>query len=336
MELNAEPTSRVRLTDAPIRVCGQGYYEVTFFALGSPCQVFYGADSAERAEAFRQAAAKWLNNFEASCSRFLPDSEVSRINANAGVDWTATDPTIEMLLDLSANCHFVTEGAFDATSLPLTKLWDWRRKHDTLPTAAEIAAARELVGWNLVQREPGRVLLPKRGMLIDFGGVGKEFAVDCVKQLAVSMGLEQVMVNLGGDIAVGGDSPEGDGWYVGIEDPIDVSECYCGIRLKSGRAVATSGDYHRCFEHHGRTYGHILDCRTGWPVANGTRVVTVIARSCVAAGLLSTSAMIIGGVKAIAMLERAFEVEGCLWCDGAFFETRGFRRTILPREWQTP
>jgi thiamine biosynthesis lipoprotein len=333
--LTAETTHRIRLTEARLKDCGQGYYEVKFFALGSPCQIFFSAESAEQAGAYRQIAANWLDTFEARCSRFLPESHLSRINANAGVEWTDTDPTIEMLLDLCANSHFVTEGAFDATSLPLTRLWDWRRRHDVLPTTGEIAGAMELIDWNQVQRQPGRVFLPRRGMMIDFGGVGKEFAVDCVKQLAVGMGLGQVMVDLGGDIATHGDSPDGEGWYVGVEDPTSVGQCFCGVRLKGGAAIATSGDYHRCFEHQGRTYGHILDCRTGWPVSNGTRAVTVIGRNCVAAGLLSTSAMVVGGAKAIALLDRAYGVEGGLWCNGEFFETRGFRRAILPRAWQS-
>lgn len=328
----SEHTLKTRLTDAALTGVGSDCYEVFFFALGSRCQLFYRAATPNAAEAYRRAAAHWLATFEARCSRFLPDSEVSRINSQAGIDWVNVDPQIEMLLDLCDQCHFVTEGAFDATSLPLSLLWDWKRKHDALPSDAEIARARELTGWKRIQRAPGRLFLPQKGMMLDFGGVGKEFAVDCLKQLAVNMGVEQIMVDLGGDIAVHGDSPEGGGWYVGIENPTATDDCFCGIRLRGGAAVATSGDYRRCFEYGGRTFGHILDCRTGWPVANGTRAVTVIAPRCIAAGLLSTSAMVIGGADAIAMLERTYGVQGCLWCDGQLYETRGFRRSVLPRE----
>ncbi len=321
---------KTHLQDAALIDRGSGYYEVFFFALGSRCQLFYGAETVEMAERFRRAASNWLEAFEARCSRFRPTSELSRINANAGVDWVEVDPQIEALLQLCDQCHFVTEGAFDATSLPLSLLWDWKRQHDSLPSAAEISRAQESVGWKRVQRRPGAVFLPEKGMMLDFGGVGKEFAVDCVKHLAIGMGIAQIMVDLGGDIAVQGDSPEGGGWYVGIEDPAKQDECFCGIRLRGGAAVATSGDYRRCFEYGGRTYGHILDCRTGWPVANGTRSATVIAPRCIAAGLFSTSAMILGGAQAIAMLERTIGVQGCLWCDGQLYETRGFRSSVLP------
>jgi thiamine biosynthesis lipoprotein len=182
-------------------------------------------------------------------------------------------------------------------------------------------------------RAPNRIFLPEPDMMLDFGGVGKEFAVDCLKQLAVGAGIEHVMVDLGGDIAVQGEPPEGGGWYIGLEDPANTDKAYCGIRLRSGGAVATSGDYRRCFQFEGRTYGHILDCRTGWPVCNGTRSVTVIAPRCTSAGVLSTSAMIIGGQDAIAMLERTPGVQGCLWRNQQLHETRGFRRNVLPDGW---
>jgi FAD:protein FMN transferase len=325
-----EHLSKTRLGQATLTDRGSGYYEVFFFALGARCQLFFGAPTADAAEAFRQAAAKWLGNFETRFSRFLPDSELNRINAQAGLGWIEIDRETEVLLDICNQCHFVTEGAFDATSLPLTRLWDWKHKHEALPTKEEIEKAMALVGWKRLQRAPGKLLIPDKGMELDFGGVGKEFAVDCVKQLAVGMGIEQVLVDLGGDIAVHGESPEGGGWYVGIEDPEQQGSCHIGLRLKPGAAVATSGDYRRCFEFQGMTYGHILDCRTGWPVRNGTRAVTVIAPRCLAAGLLSTSAMVIGGTAAIAMLERTVGVQGCLWCNGQLLETRGFRRSVLP------
>jgi len=324
---------RAALETAPLEDVGDGFWECGFRALGSACELFYAADSEETAMAYRNAALDWLADFEARCSRFIDDSEVCRINISAGRDWTEVHAQTEMLLDLCDHYHFVTQGAFDATSLPLSRLWDWKQKHDALPSAEEIAAARKVIGWKRIQRAPGRIFLPEPGMMLDFGGVGKEFAVDCLKALAASFGIEHIMVDLGGDIAVQGETPEGGGWYIGLEDPANTDQAYCGIRLRSGGAVATSGDYRRCFQFEGRTYGHILDCRTGWPVANGTRSVTVIAPRCTTAGVLSTTAMIVGGQDAIAMLERTPGIQGCLWRNQQLHETRGFRRNVLPKGW---
>lgn len=323
---------RARLAEAELRELAGGFYEILFHALGARCQLLYSADDEAAAEAYREAAFAWLSHFEARFSRFLPESELNAINAHAGKDWVAIDRECEVLLDLCEHCHFLTQGAFDATSLPLTLLWDWKRRHDALPSEAEIARAQAAMGWARVQRAPGRVFLPAEGMMLDFGGIGKEFAVDCLKELGVTMGLENLLVGLGGDIAVHGNAPEGDGWYIRIEDPRDPATFFCGLRLQSGASVATSGDYRRCFQFEGRSYGHILDCRTGWPVDTGTRSVTVIAPRCLLAGMLSTSAMVLGGSEAIAMLERTVGVSGCLWHHGELYETRGFRRAVLPKE----
>lgn len=324
---------RAALEAAPLEDVGDGFWECGFRALGSACELFYAADSEAAAMAYRNAALDWLADFEARCSRFINDSEVCRINNSAGLDWVEVHAQTEMLLDLCDHYHFVTQGAFDATSLPLSRLWNWKQRHDALPSAEEIAAARKVIGWSRIQRAPGRIFLPEPGMMLDFGGVGKEFAVDCLKALATSFGIEHIMVDLGGDIAVQGEPPEGGGWYIGLEDPANTDQSYCGIRLRSGGAVATSGDYRRCFQFEGRTYGHILDCRTGWPVANGTRSVTVIAPRCTTAGVLSTTAMIVGGQDAIAMLERTPGIQGCLWRNKQLHETRGFRRNVLPKGW---
>jgi thiamine biosynthesis lipoprotein len=330
----ADSTSilRARLAEATLTTLADGYYEILFSTLGGTGQLIFQADDDAEAAAFCEAAFDWLSRFEARYSRFLPDSFLNDLNASAGLHWVDVDRECETLLDLCQHSHFLSAGAFDATSLPLSQLWDWKRQHDALPSAAEISRALSLMGWNKIQRAPGRVFLPMPGMMIDFGGVGKEFAVDCLRELGLSMGLQNFLVSLGGDLAVQGDAPEGDGWLIRVEDPRDPSTFFCGIRLRSGGAVATSGDYRRCFEFDGRTYGHILDCRTGWPVANGTRAATVIAPRCLLAGMLSTSSMIIGGREAIANLERTLGVEGCLWHRGELHETRGFRRTILAKE----
>jgi thiamine biosynthesis lipoprotein len=333
MSLTTEHRLRAELEASLLTDVGDGFWECEFRALGSACELFYAAKDQAAAEHFRRVAFDWLAEFEVRCSRFLADSEVSSINAQAGRDWVPIHAQTEMLLDLCDHYHFVTEGAFDATSLPLSRLWDWKQQHDSLPSLEEIAAAKKVIGWKRIQRAPGRILLPEPGMMLDFGGVGKEFAVDCLKALALSCGIEHVMVDLGGDIAVQGEPPEGGGWYIGLEDPANTEQAHCGIRLRSGGAVATSGDYRRCFQFEGRTYGHILDCRTGWPVANGTRSATVIAPRCTTAGVLSTSAMIVGGQDAITMLERSPGVQGCLWRNNLLHETRGFRRNVLPQGW---
>jgi thiamine biosynthesis lipoprotein len=322
-----------RLEGVKLRPAGEGFWHLEFRALGSECKLFFKADGKNQALDYRRSAFDWLVSFEARFSRFLPDSLISMINANAGQIWTDIDHETETMLSICDHVNFTSQGAFDATSLPLSLLWDWKRKHDTLPSAAEIAEARKHVGWKRIQRATGRVFLPEEGMMLDFGGVGKEFATDVLVNIAESCGIKNIMVNLGGDISVLGQSPEGGGWFIGLEDPLSEGQCHSGISLKSGISVATSGDYRRCFEFEGKTYGHILDCRTGWPVANGTRSVTVVAEKCVIAGIMSTSCMVLGGRAALQMLDSTPRVEGALWHENKFLHTRGFHRLDIPKGW---
>lgn len=312
-----------------------GYWSLEFRALGSACVLLFAADNKTQAADYHRRAFEWLIDFEARFSRFLPDSVTSRINDNAGLMWTDVDEECEIMLSICDYTHFKTQHAFDATSLPLSLLWDWKRKHDSLPSLQEIKHAQTLIGWNRVEREKGRIFLPDKGMMIDFGGVGKEFAVDVLAQIGQSCGLKNLRVNLGGDITVLGTAPGGCPWLIGLENPEKIGECHCGIRLRSGVGVATSGDYRRFFMFDGRRYGHIIDCRTGWPVANETVSVSVIAQNCVTAGILSTSAMVMGRDEALQMLDNTARVEGCLWSKKQLHKTRGFFPTELPDDWNS-
>src|SRR6185436_20093018 len=158
--------------DLPLR-------KLSFPALGTNCEVQYAAPSGDaQAADFERAAVAWVNAFEAKYSRFRPDSLISRINAAAGREWVEVDAEMEGLLKLCDTLQFMTQGVLDPTALPLIRLWDYKAPKPRIPAAAEIAAARELVGWTKLQRAPGKVFLPRAGMALDFGGFGKEYAVD--------------------------------------------------------------------------------------------------------------------------------------------------------------
>lgn len=313
---------------AVLQRVGDCFFQVWFRAMGSPCQLFFEANGVSVAKGFMAVVAGWLVRFEQHCSRYIPDSRLNVINAGSGKGWQETDALMEVMLDLCGHSHFQTDGAFDATSLPLSELWDWKRERKALPTEDEIQAALVHVGWGRVLREPGRVALPA-GMRMDFGGVGKEFAVDAVRQIGVNHGLPRLLVDFGGDVAVHGESPEGGGWYVGLEHPENIGSAYQGIRVSAGMAVATSGDYRRHFVFKGNRYGHLLDCRTGCPVSHKTRSVSVVANRCVEAGIHSTAAMIRGGMAGLEALERVSNVDGCLWDAGRILKTRGFDRYVV-------
>ncbi len=289
--------------------------KISFRAMGTMCHITGGELTPE----FRAAALRWVAEFEARYSRFLPGSLISRINAAAGERWTEIDPVTERIFELCEQLVFFTRGAFDPTALPLIQLWNWKANPPAIPTGSQIAAARKLVGWDKVQRRPGAVFLPERGMAIDLGGIGKEYAVDCVVELARQHGIADVLVDFGQDVRAAGNLMR----HIGLEDPKRPGQCWAGVAVQN-MAVATSGDYLRCFTRDGRRYGHIIDPRTGWPVHNGCQSVTVIAPSCTVAGVLATTAFVLGARDGLNLIENYHGAEGCILTADSRFETRRF------------
>ncbi len=280
----------------------RGMVRLTFTAMGTQCKVQFHGVPAPVADEFQRQVVAWVAQFEARYSRFIPDSLVGRINAAAGEHWVEIDPDTERLFGLCQELFFFTRGSFDPTALPLIRLWNWKAQPATIPTDDAICDARELVGWNKVQRRPGGVFLPRAGMSIDLGGIGKEYAVDCVMNQAIERGIENVLVDFGQDVRVRGHALDKKYWWIGLEDPASPGKCWAGVAV-TNHAVATSGDYVRCFDVNGRRYSHILDPRTGYPADSGCHAASVISPSCTIAGLLATSAIILGAEEGMRLIE---------------------------------
>ena len=296
--------------------------KLSFRALGTVCEVQYAGGDAE-SSAFERAAINWVTAFEAKYSRFKPDSLVSRINTAAGREWIDIDAEMEAILQLCDTLHFMTQGLLDPTSLPVLRLWDYKAEKPRVPSDLEIAAARALVGWKKVQRAPGKIFLPEPGMALDFGGFGKEYAVDMVAQIAVDHALPCVLVDFGHDLRAIGAPPGRPAWHIGLEDPRKVGTAAGSIAVV-GKGIASSGDYLRCFVVDGKRYGHIVDPRTGRPVANGCTQATVIANTCLQAGVLSTTAFVLGVPFGLDFIQACPGCEGLLLTGQTRAQTRGF------------
>ena len=306
----------------------QGVRRLEFNALGTNCLIKFRLADERSALEFAASALDWIGKFEAKFSRFRPDSLVSRINAAAGREWVKTDSEMEALLDIAAEIHACTDGIIDPTLLPLLKVWNWKVAHVRLPARDDVKAALALTGWSKVQRRPGAVFLPEAGMGLDFGGFGKEFAVDRLAALARQAGITDAIVDLGRDIYAMGGNGAHPFWHIGIEDGNQPGTCWGGLGV-SERAVSASGDYARYFFHDGVRYGHILDPRTGWPVSNGMRAVTVVANTCLQAGIYSTAVFIRGARDGLYLASLARDVEVCAQSEHGIEGSRGFGKWLV-------
>jgi thiamine biosynthesis lipoprotein len=242
---------------------------------------------------------------EAKFSRYRP-SVVTDINESAG-RCVEVDAETADLIDYSALCHQLSEGLFDITSGALRRAWTFGGS-GSAPTNVQLSAILQHVGWHQATWNRPKLTLPA-GMEIDFGGIGKEYAVDRALARAQEHIPDPLLVNLGGDLRVSGPRQDGSPWRVAIED-VDRAGSAAGLIELSRGALATSGDTHRHLLHEGTRYGHVLDPRTGWPVAGAPRSVTVHAATCTEAGLLAKLALLRGsGAEAFLKLEKVRS-----WC----------------------
>ena len=250
-----------------------------------------GTDRATADRAARAAIAD-VKRIEAKYSRYRDDSVTTAINRAAGVRAVAIDVETASLLQYADRCHALSDGLFDITSGVLRRAWDFKRQPPRIPSADELAAARDRIGWRRVEWSDARVYLPDAGMEVDFGGIGKEYAADRAAAIVRDAGVPHALVNLGGDVRAIGPRADGSPWRVGIRDPRDADGVIETVLIDDA-AVATSGDYERYVEVDGRRYCHLLDPRTGMPVEHW-RSASVVAPLAILAGSYATIAMLLG------------------------------------------
>jgi thiamine biosynthesis lipoprotein len=266
-------------------------YRFDFKAMGCSCEVVTACSVREFALSAVDAAIQEITRIEQKYSRYHPESVISRINSQAGVDSVACDQETIALLRYAGALFDLSGGLFDATSGVLRRAWDFSKQ--SLPEKGSIEGLLELVGWNNVECDGNSVRLVKKGMQIDLGGIGKEYAADRAAEILHEKGVLHGYVNMSGDIRVVGAQHDGAPWLAGVRDPRCTDKMFASIPLYGG-GLATSGDYERYMEVGGRRYCHIIDPRTGFPVDSWSSI-TVAARTASEAGSCATIAMLKGG-----------------------------------------
>jgi thiamine biosynthesis lipoprotein len=270
---------------------GENLLAICFTAMASPCEVLLPSTTAPAAALeLGTLVAQEAWRVEKKFSRYRSDSVTAWIHENRG-SAIEVDRETASLIDFAGRCFELSGGLFDITSGVLRYAWKFDGS-DRVPEPAAVERLLPRVGFEKLQWRSPRLLLPD-GMELDFGGIGKEYAVDrAYDSLAVRCS-DPFLINFGGDLRANR-SPSHAPWQVGIERPDTDRRATMILDLTHG-ALATSGDSRRFLLKDGVRYGHILDPRTGWPIRHSPRSVTVAASSCTEAGLLSTLALLQGG-----------------------------------------
>ena len=267
-----------------------GYWLATFRAMASPCELLIDTDSRQQATVAAQIACDEAMRVEQKFSRYKNDNIIFAIN-NSQEKAVEVDAETAHLLDYAALCFELSDGLFDVTSGILRRVWRFDGG-SKIPHADEVTALLGLIGWQRVSWQRPYLQLPM-GMEIDLGGIGKEYAVDRTALLLAQAGFKHCLVNFGGDLLALGPRRNGDSWLVGVDPVSQAQAAVKRLHLQRG-ALTTSGDTQRYLLRDGSRYSHILNPKTGWPVPQAPRTVTVYANTCLEAGMLATFAMLNG------------------------------------------
>jgi thiamine biosynthesis lipoprotein len=265
-------------------------FTLSFFSMASTCEILVDTPDKALAVKMGNIAANEAWRIEDKYSRYDSKSLCSLINDNAG-DKVQIDEETYNLIEFSQQCYDMSDGAFDITSGILRKAWHFDGS-DNVPSKEKVSLFLPFVGWNKVIYSKSAITL-KKGMEIDFGGLGKEYAVDRAVVLLSNTANVPFLVNYGGDLAVYGRRNGDQPWQVGIEHPSFKTNNVPLVTLKKG-SIATSGDANRFLIKNGHRYSHILNTNTGWPVENPPNSITVAAPKCIQAGFLATLALLQG------------------------------------------
>lgn len=243
------------------------------------------------------AALDLIEQLEDQLTVYRPNSEVMVINRQAAHTPVAVEARLFALLEMAADLHAASGGAFDITSGPLSHVWGFSRRQGRLPSDEEIAEARSKVGWKHVTLDNNNrtVWFAHQGTEINLNSIGKGYALDRAAELLIELGVSDFIFHGGRSTLVARGSNAAEelgGWKAGLRHPLRPQLRIAEVTLRN-EALSTSGSATQFFRHRGKSYGHLLDPRTGWP-ADGMHSATVIAPTGAEADALSTAFYVMG------------------------------------------
>jgi thiamine biosynthesis lipoprotein len=285
-------------------------YGISFYAMASACEVIIESNDEKKCYDIGNKVTQEVWRIEDKYNRYDQRSLCSAINNSKGKPIEIDEETFA-LLNFADTCYQLSNGVFDITSGVLRNVWRFDGS-DNIPSEAAVKRIMRNVGWTKISFTEQHITLPD-SMEIDFGGIGKEYAVDKVILLIKSLTNAPALVNLGGDLATTSARKNNQAWQVGVEHPGFENSRFENPRFESTRfensasknkqtmvvslfngALATSGDAKRFLLKAGKRYSHILNAKTGWPIEDAPRSITVSAPQCIQAGILATLAQMQG------------------------------------------
>ena len=275
-----------------------------------------------------QEIMRELNAVDASLSMFNPNSCISKINKG---ETDEADSLLAGVFQLAQAISKVTDGAFDVTVAPLVNAWGFGFKNDVLPDSAKIDSLMSFVGWEKVRIQEMHIQKDDPRIIMDFSAIAKGYGADQVAKLMKQKGIENYMIEIGGEIVCGGKNQNNENWKIGInkptDDPTSTNQELDKILNLTDCAMATSGNYRNFYVKDGKRIAHTIDPKSGYPVQHSVLSSTVLAPSCAMADGFATSFMVMGLEKAKQILDQHPELQAYL-----IYEENGEHKVYYTKE----
>lgn len=262
--------------------------------LGSPFEINVVAKDTLQGNEFIDLAIEEVKRIENLISDWIPTTQISEINKNAGIKAVKVDTEVYELVERAIKISKITNGAFDISYASMDKIWKFDGSMKTMPTEEAIKKSIEKIGYQniILDKKEKTIFLKLQGMKLGLGGIGQGYIADKVKELLQSKGCTSGLVNVSGDINTWGKQPNGKPWTVGIVNPMNKNKVFATFPLEDS-AVETSGSYEKYVVFNGIRYSHIINPKTGYP-ATGVVSVSVFAKQTEIADALATGIFVLG------------------------------------------
>jgi len=293
---------------------GQMTHKRKLSMLGSPLEITVVAKDTIQGNQYIDLAITEVKRIEYLISDWIPSTQISQVNKNAGSKPVKVDKEVFDLVGRAIKVSQITSGAFDISYASMDKIWKFDGSMNAMPTEEAIKKSVSKIGYKniILDSKEQTIFLKNEGMKLGLGGIGQGYIADKVKELLFFKGCTSGIVNVSGDINAWGRQPDGNPWAVGIVNPLNKNKVFATFPLEDS-AVETSGNYEKYVIFNGIRYSHIIDPRTGYP-AQGVVSVSVFAKQTEIADALATGIFVMGVEVGIDLVNQLKGVE-CIMVD---------------------
>ena len=303
---------------------GQIIHKKKLSMLGSPFEMTVVCKDTVQGNYFIDLAVAEVKRIEHLISDWIPSSQISQVNQNAGIKPVQVDKEVFDLVKRAIKISEITSGAFDISYASMDKIWKFDGSMIEMPTEEAIKKSVSKIGYKniILDAKEHTLFLKLQGMKLGLGGIGQGYIADKVKELLLSKGCTSGIVNVSGDINTWGKQPDGKFWTVGIVNPMNKNKIFATFPIENS-AVETSGSYEKYVTFNGVRYSHIIDPRTGYP-AKDVVSVSVFAKQTEVADALATGIFVLGVEVGLDLVNQLKGIE-CIIVDdkGKFHTSKG-------------